>query len=96
MSCREHLHEATMPSLHDYIVSYMKTNPFTLVNDGSSDTGISKMNPCRALIFDISNSDKVCLKFFDMCPTTGEDCCKSEALFNAIDSALQHDGISWD
>ena len=90
------LNEANMPSLHDYIVSYMKTNPFALVNDGSSDTRISKMNPRGALIFDINNCDKVCLKFFDMCPITGEDCCNSEALFIAIDSALAHDGISWD
>lgn len=28
-----------------------------------------------------------------MCPTTGEECCKSETLFNAIDSALECDGI---
>ena len=78
-----------------YVVTYMKTNPFGLVNDGSSDTGINKMNPACAFIFDVNNSNKLCLKFFDMCPTTGEDCCKSETLFNAIDSALERDGISW-
>lgn len=53
------LNKAIMPSLQDYIVAYMKTNPFPLVNDGSSDTGISKMNSACALIFDINNSDKV-------------------------------------
>lgn len=89
------LNEAIMPSLHEYIVTYMKTNMFAFVNDGSSDTGINKMNPACALIFDVNNSNKVCFKFFDMCPTTGEDCCKAETLFNAIDSALEHEGISW-
>ena len=74
----------------------MKTIPFALVNDGSSDTGISKMNLAYVLIFYINNSDTVSFKFFDMCPTTGEDGCKSETFFNAIDSALGHDGISWD
>ena len=89
------LNEAIMPSLHDYVVTYMKTNPFGLVNDGSSDSGINKIKPTCALIFDVNNFNKVCLKFFDVCPTTGEDCCKSESLFNAIDSALERDGISW-
>ena len=72
------LNEAIMPSLHDYVVTYMKTNPFGLVTDGSSHTAINKMNFVCALIFDVNNSNKVCLKFFDMCPTRGEDCWKSE------------------
>ena len=84
-----------MPSLHDYIVTYMKTNPFALVNDGLSDTGLNKMNPACALIFDVSNFNEVGFKFFDMCPTTRENCCQAETLFKAIDSALELDGILW-
>jgi hypothetical protein len=47
------LNNAMMPNLHDYIVSYMKEQPYSLVNDGSSDSGVDKMNPVCALIFDM-------------------------------------------
>ena len=89
------LNDAMMPSLKDYLTSYMKDNLFSLVNDGSSDTGIQKMNAVCAHIFDVNRSNKMEIKLYDMCITSGEDCSKAETLFNAIDSAFVTDELSW-
>jgi len=40
-------------------------------------------------------SNKMEIKFYDMCTTSGEDCSKAETLFNAIDSAFVKDDLSW-
>ena len=60
-------------SLKDSLVAYLKNNPLSITNDGSSDNGINKMNPECVFIFDINNSKRVQFKFYDMCVTTGED-----------------------
>ena len=36
------LNGAMMPALQKYLVNYMKTQPFSLRNDGTSDTSIKK------------------------------------------------------
>lgn len=36
------LNNALAPSLKEYTVEKMKTSPYSLVNDGTSDTGITK------------------------------------------------------
>ena len=36
------LHGAIMRALQKHLVDYMKTQPFSLTNDGTSDTGIKK------------------------------------------------------
>ena len=84
-----------MPSLTDYLTSYMKENLFSLVNDGSSDTGIQKMNAVCAHIFDVNQSNKMEIKVYDMCTPSGEDCSKAETLFNASDSGFVKDDLSW-
>ena len=46
------LNGAMMPALQKYLVNYMKTQPFSLTNDGTSDTGVNKMNatcPCTTI-----------------------------------------------
>ena len=58
----------------------MKNNPFSLMIDGSNDTGLEKINPITIQIFDI-NCIKVC--FIDMCPSA-----TAEATFNSMDSRL--------
>ena len=47
------LNGAMMPPLQKHLVDYMKTQSFSLTNDGTSDTGIKKMNATCALIFDV-------------------------------------------
>ena len=78
------LNEAMRPSL-----KYMKEQPFALVNDGTSDCRIKKMSALCAYIFDISNSKRVEVKFYDMCATSGDHCSKAVTLFNKIDETLQ-------
>ena len=36
------LNGAMIPALQKYLVNYMKTQPFSLTNDGTSDTSIKK------------------------------------------------------
>ncbi len=84
-----------VPELKSYLITYLQNETFSLVNDGSSDTGLKKMNATCALMFDIKRSKKVEFKFYDMCSTSGEDASKAETLFSAIDGALERDKISW-
>ena len=71
------LRDAMYPALKKTLVEYMRENPFSLVHDGSSDSGIKKMNAACAFIFDVNNSKYVETKFYDMCATSGEDCGKA-------------------
>ena len=67
----------------------------SLINDGSSDSGLKKMNATWAIIFDVERSNKVELKFYDMCSTIGENLSTAETLFEAINVALRSDNRSW-
>ena len=53
------LNKAMMPNLKSYLLTYMRNEPFSLVNYGTSDTGLKKMNAACAMIFDINASKKV-------------------------------------
>ena len=90
------LNEAMYLSLKRTVFECMRTQPFSLVNDGSSDFGIKKMNALCAYIFDVNNSKRVKFKFYDMCSTSGEHCSKAETLFTAIKKKLTDDGIGWE
>ena len=74
----------------------MTENPFSIVNDGSNDSGLSKMNPVCVYIFDIERSKQVEFKFYSMCSTSREHCSKSETLFNAINNTFENDNPDWD
>ena len=52
-----------MPVIKDYLHGQMKLEPFSIANDGTSDTGLKKMNAACALIFDVTRSNKVELNF---------------------------------
>ena len=82
--------------LRNQLTEYMKEKPFSLVNDGSSDTELKKMNAVAVNIFDANQSRKVECKFYDMCVTTGANGGKAEKLFSAIDSTVKSDGFNWD
>ena len=90
------LNEAIYPTLRSNLVSYMTENPFSIVNDGSNDSGLSKMNPVCVYIFDIERSKQVEFKFYSMCSTSREHCSKSETLFNAINNTFENDNLDWD
>ena len=66
------------------------------LNDESSDRGLEKMNGMCIHIFDIERSNKIEVKYFNMCTTSGEHCSTPESLFNAIDNASNSHEISWE
>ncbi|KAK1898802.1 Methionine-rich protein [Dissostichus eleginoides] len=66
----------------------MRTNPFTLITDGSNDTGREKMNPLTVRVYD-SYTSKVVHRFLDMCPTSGPSCGTAEVIYQKMDEALQ-------
>nr|XP_033943812.1 uncharacterized protein LOC117449984 [Pseudochaenichthys georgianus] len=72
----------------------MRTNPFTLITDGSNDTGREKMNPLTVRVYDSSTS-KVVHRFLDMCPTSGPSCGTAEVIYQKMDEALQKNAIPW-
>ena len=88
---------AMMPSLKVCLTAYMKIDTsWLIVNDGSSDTGLEKMNAVCTHILDVERSNKVEAKFFNMCSTSGKPCSTAGSLFNAIDNTFTSDEISWE
>ena len=57
--------------LHSALVDQMAENPFSIVNDGSSNCGLSKMNSVCVCIFDVQQIKVVEMKFFSMCSMQG-------------------------
>ena len=89
------LNQAMGPALKHTLVQCLVSQPFFLVNDGSSDTGVKKMNALCAYIFDVNNSKRVEFKFYSMCSKSGENCSKASTLFDKIDDTLRGDGVEW-
>ena len=90
------LNQAIAPLLKEDLVAYMQNNIFGFLNDGSSDTGLKKMNSMCTLIFDVNRSNKVELKFYDIRSTTEEDASKASTLFESIEKAMGRDDIPWE
>ncbi len=76
------LNGAVAPSLISDLIAKMKTNAFSLMIDGSNDTGLEKMNPITVRIFDVN---RISTCFLDMCPTSSST---AEAIFVSMDSRL--------
>ena len=72
------------------LVEEMKSKPYSLAIDGSSDTGLKKMNPLTVRIF---TPHGVSTQLLDMCMTRGST---AADIFGKMDETLQHHGISWD
>ena len=48
------MNQAMRPLLRNKLTEYMKEEPFSLLNDGSSDKGLKKMNVVAVNTFDIN------------------------------------------
>ena len=85
---------ALRPHFETLLVSHMKMHPFSLAVDGSSDTGLQKMNPLTIRIFDHENG-VVCTRFLDMCLTSGSAAGTAEKIFQAMEQAITSRSIPW-
>ncbi|XP_033967957.2 uncharacterized protein [Pseudochaenichthys georgianus] len=88
------INEAVAPHFRKELVMKMRTNPFTLITDGSNDTGREKMYPLTVRVYD-SFTSKVVHRFLDMCPTSGPSCGTAEVIYQKMDEALQKNTIPW-
>ncbi|XP_033110417.1 uncharacterized protein LOC117111577 [Anneissia japonica] len=76
---------AIAPHYKASLIDIMKNGPFSVSTDGSSDTGVEKMNPMTVGIFDV-NRGCVTTQFLDMCMSSRST---AEALFNTMDEVLK-------
>ena len=79
------------PFFQQLLVESMKSDPFAIAIDGSSDTGIEKMNPLTVRVFD-KTRHVVTTQFLDMCLSSSST---AEGIFGKIDDVLSKHGISW-
>lgn len=77
------LNGAVAPSLIADLVAKMRANAFSLMVDGSNDSGMEKMNPITVRIFDV---DSVKTRFLDMCPTTSS---RAEGIFTSMNTRFR-------
>jgi hypothetical protein len=73
----------------------MKELPFSVMLDGSNDSGILKMFPVTVRIFDV-NFSRVMTKFVDMNLLEGPNASTAESMFNSDDELFNEHSISWD
>ncbi len=85
---------AIAPHFLKETIDIMKKEPFSLLTDGSNDSGLKKMNPLTVRLFDV-NSNKVGSRFLDMCATEGTHAATAHSIFEKIDSVLISHDISW-
>ena len=79
------------PSYQESLVAVMRSAPFSVAIDGSSDSGVEKMNPLTVRIFNECNGS-VHTQFLDMCMTSQAT---AEGIFPMMDKALEKHQISW-
>lgn len=88
------LNNAVAPALKGELVSAMRSAPFSVLIDGSNDTGLEKMNPITIKIFDVSR-ERVESRFLDMCTTTGTAAGTAETIFSKMDQVLSACEVPW-
>ena len=73
----------------------MKQFPFSLLVDGSNDTGLENLNPLTVKIFDVKRSQVVYNISVRHVYYTGHECGTASAIFSKIDFILDKHNIPW-
>jgi hypothetical protein len=89
------INKALGPHCHEYVVNHITKHLFSLGIDGSSDTGVEKMNPMTVRIFNINGPKTVSTHFYNMCVTGGRDASKAECIFKVVQTKMEEDHIAW-
>ena len=76
------------------LVEEMKGKPFSLMIDGSNDTGIEKLNPLTVRKYD-DNERQVITLLLDMCTTSGRDCGTADVISQKINLVMDQYDIPW-
>ena len=84
-----------MRSLKKYLVHWLSKEPYALVNDGSSDADIKKMNDPYALIYHVNRSREVEFKCYNIISTSNKSCLTVQTFFESISQQLIKDCIWW-
>ena len=82
---------AVSPFFQKSLVEIMKKEPFSIAIDGSSDSGVEKMNPLTVCIFD-DNRGVISTQFLDMCMSSSAT---AEGIFAKMHEVLSKHCISW-
>ena len=82
---------AVSPFFQKSLVEIMKKEPFSIAIDGSSDSGVEKMNPLTVRIFD-DNRGVISTQFLDMCMSSSAT---AEGIFAKMHEVLSKHCISW-
>ena len=73
------------------LVEVMKMEAYSLAIDGSNDSGLQKINPLTARIYD-ANRGKIVTQLLDMCLTSSST---AESIFAKVSETLQWFGVDW-
>ena len=82
---------AIAPSYQQALVEAMRNGPYSVAIDGSSDSGVEKMNPLTVRIIN-ADSGMVHTQFLDMCLSSLST---AEGIFSKMQAALDKYEISW-
>ena len=73
----------------------MTQSPFSIILDGSNDTGLQKMFPVTVRIFDV-NFNHMMKKFFDMNFLEGRGAPTAANMFDSMNNLFERYNVQWD
>ena len=73
----------------------MTQSPFSIMLDGSNDTGLQKMYPVTVRVVGV-NFNRIMKKFFDMNFLKGTDAPTAVSMFDSVNNLFERFNIQWD
>ena len=98
-SCRRTKTATIVNCLGDYyqieLIGDLKSSPFSIILNGSNDTGIEKIFSVTVRVSDV-NFNRVMSKFLDMNIKEGKDVSTAAAIFKSVDNLFAKIDLKWD